>query len=71
MRMVEFIYTYSEFHTLSGRRCWKDADGRDDVEQHDVTVTEYKRLRRMARRACAGHDLFLLRTAREVMKALR
>jgi hypothetical protein len=68
---VEVIYIYAESHTLAGGRCWKDADGRDDVEQHDVTVDEYKRLRRMARRAHAGRDLFLRRCAHQVMAALR
>jgi len=69
---TEVIYVYAEHHNLAGSRCWKDVDGRDDdVEQHDVTVSEYKRLRRMSRRAGAGRDLFLRRAARQVMAALR
>jgi hypothetical protein len=68
---TEVIYLYAEHHTLAGKRCWKDADDRDDVTQHDVTVAEYRRLRRMSRTAGAGRDLFLRRCAREVMAALR
>jgi hypothetical protein len=69
--MENVIYLYAECCTRAGHRCYKDADGRDDVTVHDVTVKEYKRLRRMARRASAGQDLYLRRCAREVMAALR
>ena len=68
---TEKIYTYAEHHNLAGNRCWKDVDVCDDVELHEVTVAEYKRLRRMSRRAGAGRDLFLRHTAQRIMEALR
>lgn len=68
---VEVIYIYDEHSNLAGHRCYKDAEDRDDVNQHDVTVAEYKRLRRLSRIAGAGRDLYLRRCARAVIDALR
>lgn len=68
---MEVIYIYAECSNLAGSRCYRDADGRDDINQHDVSIAEYKRLRRIARTVGAGRDLYLLRCAQEVIKALR
>lgn len=67
---METIAIYAEHCTRAGNRCYKDEPG-DDATFHPVTVEEYKRLRRAARHAPAGRDLYLRRAARAVMDALR
>jgi hypothetical protein len=72
--MTQTIAVYAEHCTRSGQRYYRaNADdlNNDDVLRLDVTVDEYKRLRRASRKAGAGRDIFLRRCARSVMEALR
>ena len=67
------IYVYAECTNLAGSRCFRDADDRDDVVQFDVTVSQYKHLRRLARNRAlgCGTQMFYRRCARRVMESLR
>lgn len=80
--MTEFIAVYGEVSAMAGRICHdvevtEDGralgdDGREegDVRTYEVTDEMASILERQAKTAGAGHDLYLLRVAREIRERL-
>lgn len=69
---MQTVFIYDECSVHAGRKYYSDPENAaGNATEFEVSIAEYKRLRRASRKAGAGRDLFLRRSANTIMDELR